>query len=184
MSREEQWKYEKAYSTLDTYRMGSARYSLVQEDIAAMERGLRYLDVGCGRGETLHMATQAGLEAWGVEIVPELLTDRIVDADVDSLPFDDDAFHYVSCYDVLEHLPPGSEQRALDELGRVCSKQLTLSTNNKPSFLPTGEDLHINKRERVVWEDDIRTRWGNQAHIFYKGYGHLNTEWHWRIVWQ
>ena len=182
VSRIDQWKYEKAYSTLPNYRMGSGRYRLVQEDIAGMTRGLRYLDVGCGRAETLHMARQGGLDAWGTDIVAELTVDpNILDADIEALPFQDGEFDYVSCYDVLEHLEPGTEQQALDELGRVCSKHLFLSTNDKYSHLPSGEDLHINKRSRCAWQADIDARWADTARIFFKTFGHLGSEWHWRI---
>jgi ubiquinone/menaquinone biosynthesis C-methylase UbiE len=171
------------YSELPDYRMGRARMILMLNDVAHMEKGLRYLDVGCGRAETLLHARQHGMDAWGTDIVPELIGDQIVEGDICDLPFEDNSFDYVSCYDVLEHLPPGTEQKALDELGRVCSRQLVLTTNDKPSHLPSGEDLHINKRPRAEWQADILARWNDQR-VYFSTFGHMNSEWKWRIVFQ
>jgi SAM-dependent methyltransferase len=183
MSRIDQWKYEKCYGELETYAMGFGRRQIVQQDIVSMNPGSTYLDVGCGRGETLHLAQQHGVSATGVEIVPQLIAENIIDADIEELPFDDNAFDYVSCYDVLEHLEPGTEQKALDELFRVCKVELFLTTNKKPSFFTeedgTKLDLHINKREKDEWQSDIMARM-NGGQIFFKTY--QLEEWHWRVL--
>ncbi len=183
MSRQDQWKYEKAYGEMPDYRMGSARLEVVQKDILSMPAGASYLDVGCGRGETLELARKRGIDAWGVDIVPGLQNERVIDADICDLPFEDGQFDYVSCYDVLEHLPPGTEQKALDELGRVAGKQLIMTTNDKESKLPSGEVLHINRRARQAWEDDIMARW-KQHRVFFSVYGFRGSEWRWRVVFQ
>jgi len=180
MALDELWKYEKAYSTLATYRMGWMRKEIVREDIQTMTQGNTYLDVGCGRAETIEFALGRGVDAWGCDFVPELANDRVLQADAESMAYDDKSFDYVSCYDVLEHLTVGTEQKVLDELFRVCRMELFITTNNKPSRLPTGEDLHINKRERSVWEQDLRDRLGPADTMHYKTFG--AGEWHWRIV--
>jgi len=175
MSLVEQWKYELCYER-SNYRMGRGRLQYTAEDINSMSAGLTYLDVGCGRGETLDRAESIGLICTGIETVPDLCDGkRVIHGDACDLPFEDGAFHYVSCYDVVEHLPPGEEQQALDELRRVCSGVFFLSTNDKPSFLD-GIDLHVNKRPAKDWDADIRARWGNV--IFTKQPPH--GDWHWR----
>lgn len=180
MSLVEQWKYEECYE-LETYRMGPVRYTYASADIHSMEPGRKYLDVGCGRGEMLEMARGIGMLVQGIETVPQLCDgERVIHGDACHLPFDDDAFDYLSCYDVLEHLVPGEEQQALDEFRRVCSGTVFLSTNDRPSFLtkPDGEkiDLHINKRREHEWHADILKRWP-EAQFDYAG---RSYDWHWR----
>ncbi len=182
MALDEQWKYEKAYSTLATYRMGPMRKEVVHTDIETMEPGKTYLDVGCGRAETVEFGLGRGIDAYGCDFVPELSGPRILQADAESLPYADESFDYVSCYDVLEHLTVGTEQKVLDELFRVCRIELFVTTNNKPSHLPSGEDLHVNKREREAWESDLRDRLGPDDTLHYKTFG--GNEWHWRVVFE
>ncbi len=182
MSTAEKWKYDKAYS-LESYRLQGVRFEEVQRDIAFMPAGATYLDVGCGRGESLDMAEMRGVVAFGTELVEAIIErdERIHFADVCALPFETADFDYVSCYDVLEHLVPGDEQAALDELGRVCRKRLIITTNDRPSHLPTGEDLHINKRPRNVWHDDIVARWGT-ANVTARDFGGPGRQdWKWIV---
>ncbi len=176
MSLTEQWKYEMCYERSE-YKMGPQRRIYVAEDIATMERGLTYLDVGCGRGEALDFARDRGIHAQGIETVPALCDgSRVLHGDICNLPFEDDSFDYVSCYDVLEHLPPGEEQAALDELKRVCLGVCFISTNDRPSFID-GVDLHVNKRPQRAWHADMLNRWGN---VLYQPRGRYG-DWHWTL---
>jgi SAM-dependent methyltransferase len=90
------------------------------------------LDVGCGRGEFLR---QLGPEYWtvGVDLVRPAPGSggRFVQASVDALPFADRAFDLVACFEVLEQLPWGSYERALDELQRVAAQHLVISVPNR-----------------------------------------------------
>ncbi len=181
MTHPEQWKYEAAYE-IENYRMGNRRKAVAYEWIGTLA-ALKYLDVGCGRGETLDWARRRGLVAYGTELVPQLCNDFVIHAELEDLPFADHEFDYVSCYDVLEHLIPGHEQTALDELFRVCRKEMHLSTNDRPSTLPDGTDLHINKRPREAWQDDIVARAEKRnGQVFFSTFGVLDHDWLWRIV--
>lgn len=176
MSLDEQWKYELSYE-LESYRMGPARRNYASDDVRSMGDCGTYLDVGCGRGEMLALAEEQGLTVWGIETVPKLCDgERVRHGDICALPFPDDFFDFASCYDVLEHLIPGEEQQALDELKRVCRGVVFLSTNDRPSHLPDGTDLHINKRSVQAWHADILARWPNA--VFTKAGPH--GDWHWR----
>jgi SAM-dependent methyltransferase len=44
---------------------------------------------------------------------------KFVDGSVFSLPFSDGAFDAICLFDVIEHLPRGSEEKALNEIARV-----------------------------------------------------------------
>ena len=182
MSLDEQWKYERCYE-LETYRMGPARFNYASADVASFGDDGTYLDVGCGRGEMLELAIGQGLLAVGVETVPQLCDeDRVFHGDICDLGWPNKTFDFVTCYDVLEHLPPGEEQDALDELFRVCRKVLCMSTNDRNSFLPDGTDLHVNKRPMASWDKDIRDRAkACGAEVRYTAAG-PKGDWHWRVT--
>jgi len=69
-----------------------------------LEPGQAVLDVGCGAGAFLRMATQAGARAFGIdaaEALVELARKRVPQADVrigdmEALPHDDDTFDLVT----------------------------------------------------------------------------------------
>ena len=175
MSLAEQWKYEKSYRSSD-YRMKGLRLKYAAHDVGTMTPGSLYLDVGCGRGEMLDVAESIGVIACGIETVPDLCDGtRVLHGDICALPFADDAFDYVTCYDVLEHILPGEEQTALDELRRVCRGVVFLSTNDRRSVLPDGTELHVNRRSRVDWHTDIIARWPAAEFSLAEG-----RDWHWR----
>lgn len=180
MSLKEQWKYERAYE-LGHYRMGVDRMNYAMVDVESMVPGSLYLDVGCGRGEMVKYARRRNVLAMGVDATPQLCDDKTVfHGDICALPFPEKQFDYVSCYDVLEHLPPGEEQQALDELGRVCRGWLFISTNDRPSHLPDGTDLHVNKRSRTEWHADLLKRWGPKERMWFAMKG-PKRDWHWTI---
>lgn len=169
-------KYQACYRE-PNYRLQGARLARVSQDIDAMEPGATYLDVGCGRGEMVARALRRGVFATGLELVPELEGDHVVTGEITALPFADDLFDYVSCYDVIEHLPPEQVDRALDELFRVCRGTLLLTTNDKQSRLGDLE-LHLTRMPRAWWDRQLVARAG-EGLIVRDDYG--RDEWHWRI---
>jgi ubiquinone/menaquinone biosynthesis C-methylase UbiE len=108
--------------------------------------GLRVLDAGCGRGETLLACARAGAEVAGVdyseaavELTREALTD-FPDADVrvgdiTALPWADDTFDRVQFSDVIEHLDPPQTVPALRELRRVLRPGGFLLVHTAPNLL-------------------------------------------------
>ena len=141
-----------------------------------MPKGSTYLDVGCGRGETLAMASEHDLVALGTEIVPELCDGvLVVPADVTDLPFD--SFDYVSCYDVLEHLPIADVGPALDELFRVARKSLFITTNDRRSNV-RGYELHLTRKPMGWWEREFSKRgYRKIEHCTFA----TERDWYWRL---
>jgi len=183
MNHPEKWKYDAAYE-IETYRMGPKRVAAANEWIGSLDPdGRSYLDVGTGRGETLDWAERRGMLVQGTELVTELCDgERIIYAEMESLPFDDHAFDYVSTFDVVEHLLPENTQQCLDELFRVTKRELCISTNDRPSRLPDGTDLHINIRSRDEWENDLVERVNARGgKIFFSTFGLAQHDWMWRI---
>lgn len=89
--------------------------------VAPPDNGRRLLDVGCGSGTFLKLAQEAGFRVKGLEASAEageaaekILPGRVVVGDEDDLIRSGAAFHVLTLFHVLEHLP-----RPLDYLKRV-----------------------------------------------------------------
>jgi SAM-dependent methyltransferase len=83
------------------------------------------LDCGCGTGANMKMLGAYGRVTgfditWaGLEFAREYEQKRLTQASVLSIPFADDAFHFVTAFDVLACLHDDEETRALGEMRRV-----------------------------------------------------------------
>jgi SAM-dependent methyltransferase len=163
-------KYADAYND-PQYRMPVHRRAGIR-DILGYEynRGLRsVLDVGTGRGETLTEAEDMGYELiYGTETVDVLCGDRVVRALLPELPFYDEEFDLVTCFEVLEHLLPADLEAALLELKRVATRRVVVSVctnpdirggvNLHPSHMPEADWIALLKR---VWQTDTLDELGN-----------------------
>ncbi|MEJ5376002.1 MAG: class I SAM-dependent methyltransferase [bacterium] len=104
--------------------------------LADMGSPMRVMDLGCGRGELLRHAVEAGALAFGVdpskeaiEISKETLFRSSVGgiipraglcrAEGSSLPFSSSVFHRVILSDILEHLTKNQLRKTLAEVHRV-----------------------------------------------------------------
>lgn len=88
--------------------------------------GLSVLDVGCGRGELLHLASEAGATAVGTDYSEAALAlarengrGRVARCDAKALPFADASFDRVFLLGVVDHLHPWELTACFDELKRV-----------------------------------------------------------------
>ena len=94
---------------------------------AEVGTGTRILDAGCGGGGASVLAAERGAQVSGLDAAEELITiacERVPNGDfrvgdIESLPFDDDAFEAVFAANSLQY----AEDRvaALCEFGRVCT---------------------------------------------------------------
>lgn len=178
MSRDaEAEKYARAYRS-PAYKMGEDRKRAIVRYIDALEPKTSLLDVGTGRGETLHLAEQAGFQfVQGTEIVPYLInTPRIVYAQVHSLPFDDQAAGWVTMFDVMEHLLPGDDERAVKELCRVAQYGVVLTIADFPSF-KDDDNLHINLRRYPEWDALLRSWCDGWDVVWLPSHGSISEGW-------
>lgn len=91
------------------------RRGLMQEEIRRLLRyvgaGKRLLDVGCGGGDIVKMAREAGFEAAGVEFSADAVAYGrargldVAQGTLEGAAFPDASFDGVSLFHVLEHLP-------------------------------------------------------------------------------
>jgi SAM-dependent methyltransferase len=101
-----------------------------------------FLDAGCGEGfvSSLLVERFPGLEISGFDFNPPSVEharqrNPTVDCRVASIyeiPWDDDSFDAVGCFEVMEHLHEPT--RALQELARVSRQYLVLSVPHEPWF--------------------------------------------------
>ena len=68
-------------------------------------------------------------------------------------------FDAVICYDVLEHIPEGSIDYALQEIFRYSKEVVFLHVGMSPAkaLLPNGENAHTTIRPREWWIEKINT---------------------------
>lgn len=96
-------------------------------DAAEVGAGTRLLDVGCGTGMLLTLAAGRGARPSGIDVTPELLAiarRRLPEADLregdmESLPWDDEAFDAVTGVNAFQFA--GDPGRALAEAARVLA---------------------------------------------------------------
>jgi ubiquinone/menaquinone biosynthesis C-methylase UbiE len=118
-----------------------------QVRILGARPGLRILDAGCGRGETVLACAKAGAEVAGIDysdaavaLTKEMLAEvqpdaEIVVGSVTELPWPDDTFDRVQFSDVIEHLDPPQTVPALREFHRVLRPGGYLLVHTAPNLL-------------------------------------------------
>jgi SAM-dependent methyltransferase len=99
---------------------------------AAIQPGMRVLDVACGTGNAARPAARAGARVTGLDLVPKLLEAGRAKAeaegldiewregDVEDLPFEDGSFDRVMS--TFGHMFAPRHQRTAAEMARVCRR--------------------------------------------------------------
>ncbi|MEM7540057.1 MAG: class I SAM-dependent methyltransferase [Pseudomonadota bacterium] len=108
--------YDAAYS--DTYLAKAEKklkraHGRVARIKSRYERTGRWLDVGCSAGFIVKAATEAGFEAWGVDLEAAAINygkhslglANLSHGQLLSCDFPDQHFDVISMYDVIEHVP-------------------------------------------------------------------------------
>lgn len=119
--------------------------------IAKAHKRLNYLDVGCGKAESLSIAASVGMTVRGCEVAEYLCARPEIDhiKGAHRLPYGDDGYAVVTCLDVLEHLLPDDVPAALSEIGRVANHAILLGISQKPG------PFHICVRDDAWWLDRL-----------------------------
>jgi O-antigen chain-terminating methyltransferase len=122
------------------------------QSLAASHHECRVLDLGCGRGEWLELLRYIGVKATGVDVNPVFI-DELRENGLDSVSAD--AFSFlkesgpssytaVTAFHLIEHLPPASRIRLLDEIYRVLvpGGMAVLETPNPRNILVGSGDFY------------------------------------------
>jgi SAM-dependent methyltransferase len=109
-------------------------------------QGRRVLDAGCGLGYGAKMLKQAGaaevvavdLSEAVIEVARQAVSDDVICqiADLRSLPYGEDSFDLVVCFETIEHVD--EQDRVLDQLARVLRPDglLLISSPNRRHYVP------------------------------------------------
>lgn len=119
--------YDAAYSAAYT-RKAEAKIIRARKRVARIGRDSgRWLDVGCSAGFVVKAATEAGFEAFGVDIESDgiaygrdtLGLSRLACGVLEEQHYADGHFDVISAYDVIEHVP--DLNRFVAELARILA---------------------------------------------------------------
>lgn len=119
-----------------------------------------FLDAGCGEGFVAAriLSAMPNVDLTGCDLSVSALevarnrnpAAKFTTGSVTSLPFADDAFNVVGCFEVLEHLPGDLPRQALAEFARVARTAVVLSVPHEPYFClantARGKNLDVRPR--------------------------------------
>ena len=150
---------------------------------AALAAGRDVLDAGCGAGYGTGILAAAGARSvTGVDVSPEAVVaargragegPRFFTGDLQELPFEDDSFDLVTCFEAIEHVP--DPERVIDELRRVLRPDglLAISTPNRGVYLP-GNPWHVHEYTAGEFERTLKRRFPSVR--LYRQQARLATE--------
>jgi SAM-dependent methyltransferase len=127
----------------------------------ACRKPIKLLDVGCGLGYYVKDALDEGFDAHGIEISkPALLkalpgvSGKLQYGSITEIPFDNEQFDAVICFDVIEHIKPSDTEQAIHELYRVLKPGgfLILTTPSMHFGEWVYNMSHINCRPEKFWD--------------------------------
>jgi SAM-dependent methyltransferase len=135
MSHQETYRHNEAYAEF-LASWDAAFYAKYADTLRPARPGARVLDVGCGVGQVVARLTEAGFEAYGVDVSePNIararqFSGRCALYDGRHLPFPDAHFASVGALNVLEHVE--APEAFIRELSRVTEPggRVVLSSPN------------------------------------------------------
>lgn len=164
-------KYNECYATPRYGAKPRAAKEVRSPEIDMIEPGSTYLDVSCGRGEALKhvLSLNRGIKVRGTEMVPALCNEFVQQARLPELEGVEGA-DFVSCYEILEHLPTHDVLPALDRLFELSKKMLIVSTNDMPSMAFEGKvPLHLSRFPLRWWLEQFEKRcMKRNARLYYR----------------
>ena len=190
----------------DNWRRFIRYWSQIQEILKLNPR--KVLEVGKGNGFVSDYLKKRGIALTTLDCDQTLEPDIL--GDIRKLPFQDNQFDVVSCYEVLEHLPFSEFNNALKELHRVSSRYVLLSIPQRikyclillqlPFFAKNFKKLiatpfYRYPKEKIskyhYWEIDRKEHskkilrkiiQENNFQIIFEGIPHYLDDWHYFFV--
>ena len=124
----------------------------------------RLLDYGCGRGEMLKFAGEAGFKPEGcdpdhtcVELSSEHGPSKLLDLENPHALYTDGSFDVITCFHVLEHVPHPTE--LLRYFQRICNGYVLAAVPNLRTLMyfrhkPAPGNLRVNEGHVHGWDHD------------------------------
>ncbi len=169
-------KYVDAYKE-DNYGMSLERAKGLAALLSRIPFNGSYLDVSCGRAESLNLARQLGFgTVQGTETVEALCGPNVVHAVLPTIPFADKSFDTVSLIEVIEHLVPDDIVPTLNELTRLARHHILISAAIYEHWI-AGVNLHPSAMPVEKWEEIFKSVWGDNVYRV----GSLGSSPCWRV---
>jgi len=160
-------RYDDAWATGDYNPMVGMYYvrCLYRDDYFAKCKNL--LDVGCGTGAAVRYHREiGGIEAYGIDFAQQaidtwkqFLVDKFCFVGAaEDIPFKDNAFDFVTCTDMLEHIPEENVPRVLKEMFRVGRDRFFFAVSLAPANVKMphdGSEPHVCLKEPEWWVEQI-----------------------------
>jgi SAM-dependent methyltransferase len=150
MSHQESYRHNKAYAEF-LANWDENFYAKYTDSLKPARAGARVLDVGCGAGQVVGKLTQAGFEAYGVDVSEPNIerarkhSDRCFFYDGKHLPFPEKHFASVGALNVLEHVE--EPEAFIPEMVRVVEPGGTVIISSPNFFRVFGfRDYHPKMR--------------------------------------
>jgi cytidyltransferase-like protein len=131
------WRAEGNAYTVETRRKMEGRNPELIKEVFAPKR---VIDMGCGPGALMFLLWETGVTADGVDfspvskqIAPPEVADRIRMGSIADIDLPDDSYDLVICREVFEHMPVISVQKAVQNLTRISSRFVYVTTRFHPS---------------------------------------------------
>ena len=157
---------EENYNAEDTPKI-----KLLEKTLSILDKNIKILDVGCGKGHYLKHIISLGFEnSFGVEVsdecskrylqgVPHEVSDFVSFAKAkESLSYD-----FILCTDVLEHIDPEEIDEFLLHLTRLSNHAFLGIANH--SDIHQGIQLHLIREPWPWWENKLKELYREVSHI-------------------
>jgi len=134
-SRENSIPYEDyEFSKYVGIDLWSSFYHQISEILTISSKTDSILEIGKGTGILGGVLKELGYSYESMDINPNLNPMHV--GSVEKIPFDDNSFEVIGCFQVLEHLPYDKFSDALSELFRVANKAVIISLPNAKRAYP------------------------------------------------
>lgn len=153
------------YQDYSWQRLGS-QFQRTARHIVDLFKPERTLDVGCAKGYLVKALDELGVDAYGIDpsvyavsrAHPDIASKINLDI-AQSIPYPDNTFDVVTCFDVMEHVPLKEVTKTLKELLRVSKEWVIIRvvTHEVEGDLDSS---HETIRDREWWTERIEKAGG------------------------
>lgn len=124
--------FDSTYSSRGESYLRPKEAYYVFAELLQLQSGKNFLDVACGLGRMLEISAEYGVNNHGIDLSDVAITKAksklpdavLLEANAESLPFNDHHFDYVTCLGSLERMI--DKDKVLQEISRVTKPDATL----------------------------------------------------------